>query len=179
MVTVRPKRKQPRFPETPVDMSIHTTHTAGTTTPHHPSRIQSQARGPKTPKGTQATGEGLSSFRSICKGVGAWKRLQRHLQETVKSSGCCFPCGQQAALLTAVGTRDPSFFLSPLPPSGIFHSPLDTHTYARTHACTRACMHAHHFSSRRLTLTRPIPSFKSGCSTHPQMAMMVNRNTNL
>lgn len=137
-------------------MSIHTTHTAGASAPHHPSRSQSPARGLKTPKGTQATrGKGLSKqLQKHLQGSGSLEEtVQRHLQETVKSSGCCFPCGQQGALLTAVGARDPSSFLPPLPPSGIFHSPLDTHTHARTHPCTHACMHAR----------TPIPNLQ----THP------------
>uniref|UniRef100_A0A8D1ALD3 Lipocalin/cytosolic fatty-acid binding domain-containing protein n=1 Tax=Sus scrofa TaxID=9823 RepID=A0A8D1ALD3_PIG len=68
------------------------------------------------------------------------------------SRGCCFLCGQQGALLSAAGARDPSnsFILSPAPPT-----------------------HTHQFPDQMLSLPRPYSSFNSNWSTHPRMEQMV------
>lgn len=60
----------------------------------------------------------MGSFRGISKRV--W---EPHLLRLWKP-GHCFPCGQQGALLTAMGARDPARFI------------FSTHTHTRTYTNT-------------------------------------------
>lgn len=71
----------------------------------------------------------MGSFRGISKRV--W---EPHLLRLWKP-GHCFPCGQQGALLTAMGARDPARFI------------FSTHTHT----------HIHQHLTNILTLTRCIP----------------------
>lgn len=145
MVAAGLKQKQPQFPQNSCDMSTPTLPTPVRILHLTPPLQEPESnKSPETPKEHERWEEDRA----------ASGHLQGEPDPPTRagSRDCCFLCGQQGALLSAAGARDPSnsFILSPAPPT-----------------------HTHQFPDQMLSLPRPYSSFNSNWSTHPQMEQMV------